>query len=61
MLQIKNICKQYKTGDLIQIALNDVSLNLRDNDLLPYWDQVVPAKLRFSMLLAVLINTTVVT
>ncbi len=32
MLQIKNICKQYKTGDLIQIALNDVSLNLRDNE-----------------------------
>lgn len=32
MLQIKNICKQYKTGTLIQMALNDVSLNLRDNE-----------------------------
>lgn len=32
MLQIKNIFKQYKTGDLVQIALNDVSLNLRDNE-----------------------------
>ena len=32
MLQIKNISKQYKTGDLIQTALNDVSLNLRDNE-----------------------------
>ena len=32
MLQIKNISKQYKTGDLIQIALNDVSLNFRDNE-----------------------------
>lgn len=32
MLQIKNISKQYKTGDLVQIALNDVSLNLRDNE-----------------------------
>ena len=32
MLQIKNISKQYKTGDLIQNALNDVSLNLRDNE-----------------------------
>ena len=31
MLQIKNISKQYKTGDLVQHALNDVSLNLRDN------------------------------
>lgn len=32
MLQIKNISKQYKTGDLVQNALKDVSLNLRDNE-----------------------------
>jgi len=32
VLQIKNISKQYKTGDLIQVALNDVSLNFRDNE-----------------------------
>ncbi len=32
MLQIKNISKQYKTGDLVQDALKDVSLNLRDNE-----------------------------
>ena len=32
MLQIKNIHKQYKTGDLIQKALDGVSLNLRDNE-----------------------------
>lgn len=32
MLQIKNIYKQYKTGDLVQVALNDVSLNFRDNE-----------------------------
>lgn len=32
MLQIKNIHKQYKTGDLIQTALDNVSLNLRDNE-----------------------------
>lgn len=32
MLQIKNIAKQYKTGDLIQTALNDVSLNFRDSE-----------------------------
>ncbi|MFV0363660.1 MAG: ATP-binding cassette domain-containing protein [Suipraeoptans sp.] len=32
MLQIKNICKKYKTGDLIQDALNDVTLNFRDNE-----------------------------
>ena len=32
MLQIKNISKQYKTGELVQNALNDVSLNFRDNE-----------------------------
>lgn len=32
MLQIKNISKQYKTGDLVQDALKDVSLNFRDNE-----------------------------
>jgi len=32
MLQIKKISKQYKTGDLVQNALKDVSLNLRDNE-----------------------------
>ena len=32
MLQIQHVCKTYKTGDLVQNALNDVSLNLRDNE-----------------------------
>ncbi len=32
MLQIKNIRKQYVTGDLVQTALDDVSLNFRDNE-----------------------------
>ena len=32
MLQVKNIYKQYKTGNLIQKALDDVSLNFRDNE-----------------------------
>ena len=32
MLQLKHIKKEYKTGDLIQKALDDVSLNLRDNE-----------------------------
>jgi ABC-type lipoprotein export system ATPase subunit len=32
MLQIKNIKKEYRTGDLVQKALDDVSLNLRDNE-----------------------------
>lgn len=32
MLQIKNIRKEYKTGELVQKALDGVSLNLRDNE-----------------------------
>ncbi len=32
MLQIKNIRKVYKTGELVQKALDDVSLNLRDSE-----------------------------
>ncbi|EGN38286.1 hypothetical protein HMPREF0988_01525 [Lachnospiraceae bacterium 1_4_56FAA] len=32
MLQIQHICKEYRTGDLVQKALDDVSLNLRDNE-----------------------------
>lgn len=32
MLQIKGISKTYKTGDLIQFALDKVSVNLRDNE-----------------------------
>lgn len=32
MLQIKNIHKEYKTGNLIQKALDGVDLNLRDNE-----------------------------
>ena len=32
MLQIKEITKEYRTGDLVQKALDGVSLNLRDNE-----------------------------
>ena len=32
MLQIKNIHKEYRTGNLVQKALDGVSLNLRDNE-----------------------------
>ena len=32
MLQIKNVYKEYRTGNLVQKALDDVSLNLRDNE-----------------------------
>ena len=32
MLEIKNISKKYVTGDLVQIALDDVSLKFRDNE-----------------------------
>ena len=32
MLQIRDICKEYRTGNLVQKALDQVSLNLRDNE-----------------------------
>ena len=32
MLTIKNIKKQYRTGELVQTALNDVSLSFRNNE-----------------------------
>ena len=32
MLQIQAISKQYKTGELVQQALDGVFLNLRDNE-----------------------------
>ena len=32
MLQLNHIKKEYKTGDLVQKALDDVNLNLRDNE-----------------------------
>ena len=32
MLQLKNISKKYKTGDLVQIALNNVNLSFRNNE-----------------------------
>ena len=32
MLQIKNVYKEYRTGNLVQKALDNVSLNLRDNE-----------------------------
>ena len=32
MLQIKEICKQYKTGDLVQQALDHVSVSFRDSE-----------------------------
>ena len=32
MLQLKNICKSYTTGDFTQVALNDVPISFRDNE-----------------------------
>ncbi|MGN1388605.1 MAG: ATP-binding cassette domain-containing protein, partial [Bulleidia sp.] len=32
MLELSDICKQYRTGDLVQTALDHVSLNLRENE-----------------------------
>jgi ABC-type lipoprotein export system ATPase subunit len=32
MLQVKNICKSYTTGDFTQVALDNVSISFRDNE-----------------------------
>ena len=32
MLQLRNICKSYKTGNFVQKALDDVSISFRDNE-----------------------------
>lgn len=32
MLQIRNVCKKYQTGKLVQKALDDVTLNFRDSE-----------------------------
>jgi len=32
VLQVKNVHKEYRVGDMVQKALNDVSLNLRDSE-----------------------------
>ena len=44
MLQIKNVCKEYRTGGLVQKALDDVSLNLRDNEFVAILNSVVPVR-----------------
>ena len=41
MLQIQHIRKEYKTGKLVQKALDDVSLNLRDNEFVAILARVV--------------------
>ena len=47
MLQIQHICKEYRTGTLVQKALDDVSLNFRTMNLLRSWDRVVRERRRF--------------
>lgn len=47
MLQITDICKQYKTGNFIQKALDHVSLNLRDNEFVAILVQVALVKPHF--------------
>ena len=32
MLELKKITKKYKTGNLVQLALNDVSIKFRNNE-----------------------------
>ena len=42
MLQIKNIKKEYRTGTLVQKALDDVSLNLRNNEFVAILGSLTP-------------------
>ena len=46
MLQLKQIHKQYKTGELVQTALDSVSLNLRDNEFVAILDPAARARQR---------------
>lgn len=58
MLCLKNISKQYRTGELIQQALNNVSLRLRDNEFVSILAPVVRGRPRCSISLADLTVTT---
>ena len=47
MLQIKDIKKEYKTGSLVQKALDGVSLNLRDSEFVAVLGPAVPERQLF--------------
>lgn len=47
MLQIQHICKEYRTGTLVQKALDDVSRISGTMNLLRSWDRVVRERRRF--------------
>lgn len=47
MLQVKNITKEYRSGDLVQMALNDVSVSLRDNEFVAILGQSGSGKTTF--------------
>lgn len=47
MLQLKNICKSYTTGDFTQVALNDVSISFRDNEFVAILARRARARRRF--------------
>ena len=47
MLQVKDLCKEYRTGGLVQKALDHVSLNFRDNEFVAILGPAVPGRPRF--------------
>ena len=61
MLQLKKIRKEYKTGDLVQTALNDVSLNLRDSEFVAILGPSGSGKTTLLNIIAAWIGTTAVT
>ena len=60
MLQVRQLCKEYRTGDLVQKALDHVDLNLRDNEFGQSWVPAAPVRRHFLISLAVLTGTTAV-
>ena len=47
MLHVENISKHYTTGDMMQTALDGVTLSFRKMNLQPYWAPAVQEKLLF--------------
>ena len=58
MLQIRDICKEYRTGSLVQKALDKVSLNLRDNEFVAILGPSGSGRQHFLISLADLTDTT---
>lgn len=59
MLQIQHIRKEYRTGKLVQKALDDVSLNLRDSEFVAVLGPSGSGKTTLLNIIGALTDTTV--